>query len=66
MTQICLVSISLGAQVLIFSECITFSHDISLTERVWAKCGPRFGQSMDIRRILCSYHDCMCIIGGFK
>ncbi len=66
MTQLCLVSISLGAQALILSEFITFTHDISLTECVWAKCGPRFGQSMDIRRILCSCHDCMCIIGGFK
>ncbi len=65
MTQLCLVSISLGAQVLIFSEFLTFIHDISLTECVLAKCGPRFGHSMDIRRILCSSYDCMCIIGGF-
>ncbi len=37
MTQLCLVSISLGVQVLILSEFITFTHDISLTECVWAK-----------------------------
>ncbi len=66
MAQLCLVFTSLGAWVLVLSEFMTFTHDISLTECVWAKCGPRFGQSMDIRRILCSCHDCMCIIGDFK
>ncbi len=65
-TQLFLVSISLGAQVLILSEFITFAHNISLTECVWAKYGPRLGQSMDIRRVLSSGHGCMCIIDGFK
>ncbi len=54
MTQLCLVSISLGDKELILSEFITFTHIISLTECVWAKHGPRFGQSMDIRRVLSS------------
>ncbi len=62
----CFVSISLGAQVLILSEFITFTHNISLTECVWAKYGPRFGQSIDIGKVLSSCYDCMCIIGGLK
>ncbi len=69
MTQLCLVSTTLGAQVLILSEFITFTHNISQiqnTECVWAKHGPRFGQSMDIRRVLSSCHGCMCIIDGLS
>ncbi len=66
MTQLCLVSISLCAKELILSEFITFTHNISLTECVWAKYGPSFGQSKDIRRVLSSCHGSMCIIDGFK
>ncbi len=66
MTRLCIVSTSLGAQVLILSEFIIFTHDISLTECLWAQYGHRFGQSIDIRWVLSSCHDCMCIIGGFK
>ncbi len=66
MTQFCFVSTTLGAQVLLLSEFITLTHDISLTECVWAMYGPRFGQSMDIQRVLSSGHDCLCIIDGFK
>ncbi len=36
MAHFYLVSISLGAQVLVLSEFITFNHNISLTECVWA------------------------------
>ncbi len=66
MMQVSYVFNTLGAQVLIWSEFTTFTHNISLTECVWAMCGPRFGQSMDIRNVLSSCHDCMCIIDGFK
>ncbi len=66
MTQLHFVSTTLGAQVLILSEFITFTHNISLTECVWAKYDPRFVQSMDIRRVLSSGHGCMRIIDGFK
>ncbi len=64
--QLCLVSISLGAKELILSELLTYTHNISLTECAWAKYGPRFGQSMDIKRVLSSCHGCMCLIDGFK
>ncbi len=66
MTQLCRVSITLGAQVLTLSEFITFTHNIPVTECVWAKYGPRLGQSLDIRRVLYSCHGCMCIIDGFE
>ena len=36
MAHFCLVSISLGANGLILSELITFTHDVSLTECGWA------------------------------
>ncbi len=41
-------AISLGAKELILREFITFTHNISRTECVWAKYGPRYGQSKDI------------------
>ncbi len=60
------ISIFPGVKELILSEFITFAHDISLTECVWAKYDPRFEQGIGIRRVLSFCHDCICIIGGFK
>ncbi len=63
-TQFCFVSISLGAQVLLLSEFVTFTHDISLNV-----FGPSVALDLDRAWILggfCVPAMTLCIIDGFK